>query len=610
METSVSTADEYQLGPFKIKVKENILASEQGDVVLLPKVMALLVYLCRHSQQVVTFDELNTAIWPKEVVGDNAIYNLVGQLRKALGDSASNPTYVQTVSKVGYRLLLKAKPMSSIDIEAANTEQAISVTVNEAIGQSVVSKTPRAILLIAPLVLLFGAVLTVMIKKQPVVPSTEAERQMQLVHYQLYRGDNEGIDQAIDTLQQLIAVEPSWDTAKIELGYSFIRKARSNPDEKNFWLDKAEAIASDQALGRKGLRLAGIIKAKRQPSSSLHELFAKDDILVSARLAYCDVLFAQGKTADALKQAQLALAQCADCPYVYRKVAMTQMVFGDVQEGFDNFSRYRMLINRTSNNPADNAGYVPLNKQSLAEMANWHFHSPKSKTLLNHQSNALALFYLSLGKTELAATTVMSTPESSDQFYDLYTHAAISGARGDFQSSYQLLAKRQSVYPDNDRFKLSVVYALWQLGHAEQALDALKQFKLMPDTQSLPENLPFGTWSVYAALLLESGQRKQGEEILTRLEQQLTTGFTPGSQVADIRLASVYALQGKKEAAVAQLRVAISQGWVSDFNQNWWYLEDSPYFRDLADSQAFRKAIADYHKGIAEVYALAIQSRS
>ena len=57
-----SLPDSYQLGPFKIKGKENLLLTPEGDIVVLPKVMALLIYLCRHSQSVVSFDELNAAI--------------------------------------------------------------------------------------------------------------------------------------------------------------------------------------------------------------------------------------------------------------------------------------------------------------------------------------------------------------------------------------------------------------------------------------------------------------------------------------------------------------------------------------------------------------------
>lgn len=605
MDSIDSIADEYQLGPFKIKVKENLLIGDEGEIVLLPKVMTLLVHLCQHSQQVVTFDDLNNAIWPKEVVGDNAIYNLVGQLRKALGDNASKPVYIQTVSKVGYRLLLDAKPILPSTDPNNIADNITGSTDEEPKPQPKKSKGLMGLLLFIVFISMTTAIVSS--KKRYSAPNDDAEKQMQLVRYQLYRGDSNGLDQAIESLQQLIAIEPRWVIPKLELAYSFVRKASLLPAENGFWLDKASAIATDINAGDKGRRLIEMINAKRQLPFDAQALFSKEDVLISARLAYSDVLFTQGKTALALEQAQLALAQCADCPYIYRKVATTQMVLGQVQEGFSSFSQYRMLINRSNHNPADNAGYVPLNKQSLSEMVKWHVQTPMPTTLLNHQSNALALFYLSLGEINRAKAVVMSSPDTSTEFYDLYTHAAIAGAAGEFETSYALLAKRQESYPDNDRFKLSVVYALWQLGRYEEAMRTFEQFSILPTSAPLPDTMPFATWSLYAALLDKTGNKTKANAILTQLAKDLTAGITTGSQEADIRLASILALQGKTDDSLTQLRTAVSQGWVSDFNQNWWQLEDSPYFRSLHSNAEFQRIVADYHDSIAVLSETAAQ---
>ena len=107
----------FEVGQWLVCADENSLSPVAGvDIdaqTLLPKVMTLLLYFIENPNRLLTFDELNQAVWPKEVVGDNAIYNLIGQLRKVLGDKASKPQYIETLSKKGYRLIAPVKLISN-----------------------------------------------------------------------------------------------------------------------------------------------------------------------------------------------------------------------------------------------------------------------------------------------------------------------------------------------------------------------------------------------------------------------------------------------------------------------------------------------------------------
>lgn len=603
--------DEYQLGSIRIKAKQNVLVTEHGDITVLPKVMSLLLYFCQKGQNVVTFDELNAAIWPREIVGDNAIYNLVGQTRKALGDNASKPIYIQTVSKVGYRLLVDAIPIS----EVLGTNSPQDTHQNKSTVEKVRKPRFAPATFVPGLLISLAAIVVIVFSLFPSNQdySQESLRLLQLARYQLYRGDEEGLTEAIDHLQQLFAVEPDWSVPKIELAYSFIRKAHLEPDNREFWLTKASAISEAKDLGDSGKRLKAIIDSTRRgthSNSSLMEPFSTGNILVSEYLAYSDVLFHQGKSADAANQAKHALDNCMDCPYAYRKYATTQLVLGNVDEAFKSFGQYRMLIHQTSDNPANLSGFVPMTRQTLKDMVSWYANATLPEDLLPHQRNNLALFYLTLGQIEKAENIVSSAPDTATGFFDLYTHAAIAGAKSQLTTSLQLLQKRQQDFPDNQRFKLSVVYAQWQLGKYQEAMQAFKQFKILgsdhsqfPGSTSLPEFMNFNEWSLYAALLTKTGdpgtdQYQTGQQILAQLEQQLKAGASKGRQTADISLTSILALQGKKQQALEALKVAITQGWVSDFNQNWWYLQDSPYFQDMADDEVFKQIVDDYHQSI------------
>lgn len=59
------------------------------------------------SREVVTREELRSRLWPGESFGDfdQAVNAAIAKLRSALGDSADNPRFVETIPKNGYRFI-------------------------------------------------------------------------------------------------------------------------------------------------------------------------------------------------------------------------------------------------------------------------------------------------------------------------------------------------------------------------------------------------------------------------------------------------------------------------------------------------------------------------
>jgi len=110
----VNTRDEtiYDAPPSALQVGEWRVApalnqiSRAGECVRIePKAIELLVYLAQRRGEVVRREELLTALWPGVIVGDNALTQVVTKLRKALGDTAREPGYIEAISKRGYRLI-------------------------------------------------------------------------------------------------------------------------------------------------------------------------------------------------------------------------------------------------------------------------------------------------------------------------------------------------------------------------------------------------------------------------------------------------------------------------------------------------------------------------
>src|SRR5580658_4554527 len=79
--------------------------------------MKLLEMLLEHPGEVVTREELRSRVWPSESFGDfdQALNIAIGKLRSALGDSAENPRFIETLPKRGYRFIAD---VSLVDADA------------------------------------------------------------------------------------------------------------------------------------------------------------------------------------------------------------------------------------------------------------------------------------------------------------------------------------------------------------------------------------------------------------------------------------------------------------------------------------------------------------
>jgi len=67
----------------------------------------LLVLLIRRAGAIVTYDEIRGELWGEDtfVEFDQAVHYAVRQIREALGDSADQPVYVETLPRQGYRFI-------------------------------------------------------------------------------------------------------------------------------------------------------------------------------------------------------------------------------------------------------------------------------------------------------------------------------------------------------------------------------------------------------------------------------------------------------------------------------------------------------------------------
>ena len=104
---------EFQFGDWLVSPEANIVSNGEAKTQLEPRVMAVLRYLCRHPGAVIPAEEILQACWGSNELGDNPVHKAITQLRRAFGDSSTEPRYIETIRKRGYRAIAPVITLAS-----------------------------------------------------------------------------------------------------------------------------------------------------------------------------------------------------------------------------------------------------------------------------------------------------------------------------------------------------------------------------------------------------------------------------------------------------------------------------------------------------------------
>ena len=102
---SPQTASHFAFGQFRVDAGSRQLWCEQRLIPLNTRVFDTLLVLVRHHDRVVEKDELMKAVWPDSFVSEDSLTQSIWALRRALGDHSSQPSFVATVPRRGYRFV-------------------------------------------------------------------------------------------------------------------------------------------------------------------------------------------------------------------------------------------------------------------------------------------------------------------------------------------------------------------------------------------------------------------------------------------------------------------------------------------------------------------------
>ncbi len=87
---------------FRLDLSARRLWCQTEEVILAPKALELLSYLASHPGQILSRNQILEALWPETYVDDHALSVQIRDIRKALGDDARTPRFIETRHRLGY----------------------------------------------------------------------------------------------------------------------------------------------------------------------------------------------------------------------------------------------------------------------------------------------------------------------------------------------------------------------------------------------------------------------------------------------------------------------------------------------------------------------------
>src|SRR5215469_823543 len=96
-----------RIGEWRVQPASSEISCKEEIVRLEVRGMRLLLCLAEHAGEVVSIDDLITNVWAGVNVSQDSVYQAITSLRRVLGDDFKQPAYIETVPRLGYRLVAR-----------------------------------------------------------------------------------------------------------------------------------------------------------------------------------------------------------------------------------------------------------------------------------------------------------------------------------------------------------------------------------------------------------------------------------------------------------------------------------------------------------------------
>ena len=131
----------FRIGSVEVRPATREIIGPAGAEIVEPRVMQVLVALAGANGEILSRDDLIHACWEGRIVSENAIDRVISKLRRLAETVAGGSFHIDTITKVGYRLVTdagaplvegkdagKEGPRTAAEADAATIEHAIEPT--------------------------------------------------------------------------------------------------------------------------------------------------------------------------------------------------------------------------------------------------------------------------------------------------------------------------------------------------------------------------------------------------------------------------------------------------------------------------------------------------
>ncbi len=112
---------DFRLGDWIVRPQRRIIERGDKSIHIKPKSMAVFECLVAAEGAPVSRNELFDAVWPGGEVSDDTLTKCVVEMRKAFGDTARDHRVIETIPKLGFRLLLPVETLAEAPLAATQS---------------------------------------------------------------------------------------------------------------------------------------------------------------------------------------------------------------------------------------------------------------------------------------------------------------------------------------------------------------------------------------------------------------------------------------------------------------------------------------------------------
>jgi TolB-like protein/DNA-binding winged helix-turn-helix (wHTH) protein/Tfp pilus assembly protein PilF len=115
----------YRFGPFELRARTRELYKFGIKVKLRSQAFQVLMVLVERSGDAVRREELRQLLWPHETFGnfEHGLNATISELRSVLSDTATDPKFIETLPRLGYRMIARVAEVEAIQGVKEGVEQ-------------------------------------------------------------------------------------------------------------------------------------------------------------------------------------------------------------------------------------------------------------------------------------------------------------------------------------------------------------------------------------------------------------------------------------------------------------------------------------------------------